>query len=83
MSHISLICRLHPKEIEDLHEVSASDLAGQLEQEVKKREMLKYGHYFTEKAKSKNGRRLLRRVQAVLGKSFATNEERKIYQRKA
>ncbi len=83
MSHISLTCRLNPKEIEDLNEVSASELAEQLEHEAKKREMLKNGHTFTQHPKSKSGQRLLRRVQSVLGKTFATNEEKKIYQRKA
>ncbi len=83
MSHISLTCKLNPKETENLNELSASDLAGQLEQEARKRQMLKNGHSFTESPKSRIGKRFLQRVQAVLGKTFATNEERKIYQRKA
>ncbi len=45
--------------------------------------MLKNENYLTEKAESKPGKRLLRRVQGVLGKSFAANEERKLYKRKA
>ncbi len=49
----------------------------------RREKMLKNGHYFTENASSRKVRRLLRRVQAVLGKPFATNEERNLYQRKA
>ncbi len=45
MSHIWLTCGIHSKYIEDLNEVSASDVAVQLQKEAKKREMLKNGHY--------------------------------------
>ena len=83
MLQTALTCRLNPHEIEHLGEVTCHDLSAQLKKEADRRDAIRKGHELPKQEHKTSAKRILQRVQATLGKSFATNEERRTYQRKA
>ncbi len=83
MSKAALMCKLNPGNISTCDSVTASELSEQLEYDPKRASSLQKGQIFQEKTRGSSTKLLFPKVEATLGNAFATNEERKYYQRRA
>ncbi len=74
---------INAEEMEIVKRVTATKQEDQLDQDANRAEALQKGYSSSEGPKRVKAKSILRKLQAALGCTSVTNEERKVYQRKA
>ncbi len=78
MVQISPMCKLKPSEIANLGKATALELTEELDDDAKRSYAFQKCQLFKEKSGMRSAILRLRKVEAILGRTFATNEQYKI-----